>query len=216
MASANRNSIINTKSLYARVRDALTGKALAAVVELTDVVSGELLTRSTAAPGTGELFVVLSSGRDYALNVIHKDYLFASANFSLPDDSPVEPYLLDIALVPISGGGESVLCNVFFASGSAVLDERSVSELQRLFALLRDQPTLRIRIGGHTDDVGAETENQRLSEAQARPVRDYLVAAGIEAARLEYRGYGESRPVEASTTETARALNRRTTVEVLE
>jgi len=200
----------------ARVRDALTGKALAAVVELTDVVSGELLTRSTAAPGTGEFFVVLPSGREYALNVMRKDYLFASAHFSLPEGSAVEPYRLDIDLVPISGGGESVLRNIFFATGSATLDDRSVSELQRLFALLRDQPTLRIRIGGHTDDVGADADNQGLSEARARAVRDYLVAAGIEAARLEYRGYGESRPLDAGLTETARALNRRTTFEVVE
>jgi outer membrane protein OmpA-like peptidoglycan-associated protein len=75
---------------------------------------------------------------------------------------------------------------------------------------------LRIRIGGHTDDVGSDTDNQRLSEARARAVRDYLVAAGISAERLEYSGYGESRPVEAGNSEAARALNRRTTVEVLE
>jgi hypothetical protein len=201
----------------ARVRDALTGKPLAAAVELTDVTSGEMLTRSTAAPGTGEFLMVLPSGRDYALNVMRKDYLFASEHFSLPGGRAAEPYLLDIALVPISsGGGETVLRNVFFASGSALLDDRSRHELQRLFDLLRDQPSLRIRIGGHTDDVGADTDNQRLSEARARAVRDYLVAAGISPERLEYRGYGESKPVEAGVSEAARALNRRTTVEVLE
>ena len=73
-----------------------------------------------------------------------------------------------------------------------------------------------IRIGGHTDDVGADSDNQQLSEARARAVRDYLVDAGVSAERLEYRGYGESRPVEAGTSDAARAQNRRTTVEVLE
>ncbi|MBI1193795.1 MAG: OmpA family protein [Bacteroidetes bacterium] len=199
----------------ARVRDALTGKPLAAAVELTDVASGEMLTRSSATPGTGEFLVVLPSDRDYALNVMRKDYLFASANFSLPEGSALEPFVIDIALVPLQPGGELVLRNVFFASGSALLDDRSRHELQRLFDLLQNQPTLRIRIGGHTDDVGAEADNQRLSEARALAVRDYLVAAGVAPERLEYRGYGESRPVEAGVSEAARALNRRTTVEVL-
>ena len=108
-----------------------------------------------------------------------------------------------------------MLRNVFFASGSALLDDRSRHELQRLFDLLQDQPTLRIRIGGHTDDVG-ETDNQRLSEARARAVRDYLVDEGISAEWLNYRGYGESRPLQPGNSEAARALNRRTTVEVLE
>jgi len=201
----------------ARVRDALTSKPLAAAVELTDVASGEMLTRSTAAPGTGEFLMVLPCGRDYALNVLRKDYLFASEHFSLPGGKAAEPFLLDIALVPIrSGGGETVLRNVFFASNSALLDDRSRHELQRLFDLLQDQPTLRIRIGGHTDDVGSDTDNQRLSEARARTVRDYLVTAGVAPQRLEYRGYGESRPLQPGNSEAARALNRRTTVEVLE
>ena len=109
-----------------------------------------------------------------------------------------------------------MLRNVFFASGSAALDERSEAELRQLLRLLADNPGLRILIGGHTDDVGSDTDNLRLSEARARAVRDYLVAAGISAERLEYRGYGESRPLQPGNSEAARALNRRTTVEVPE
>jgi outer membrane protein OmpA-like peptidoglycan-associated protein len=109
-----------------------------------------------------------------------------------------------------------VLRNVFFASGSALLDDRSRHELQRLFDLLQDQPTLRIRIGGHTYDESSDTDNLRLSAARARTVRDYLVDAGVAPERLEYRGYGESRPLQPGNSEAARALNRRTTVEVLE
>ena len=109
-----------------------------------------------------------------------------------------------------------MLRNVFFASGSAALDERSEAELRQPLRLLADNPGLRILIGGHTDDVGSDTDNQRLSEERARTVRDYLVTAGVAPQQLEYRGYGESRPLEAGVSEAARALNRRTTVEVLE
>ena len=137
-------------------------------------------------------------------------------HFSLPGGRAAEPFLLDIALQPLKAGGELVLRNVFLASGSAALDERSEAELRQLLRLLAGNPTLRIRIGGHTDDVGTETDNQRLSEARARAVRDYLVDEGISAEWLNYRGYGESRPLQPGNSEAARALNRRTTVEVLE
>jgi flagellar motor protein MotB len=202
--------------LRARVRDAETGQPLMAAIELTRLADGQLLSRSVSEAGSGHFFAVLPSGQDYALAVLRKGYLFHSEHFSLPGGRTAEPFLLDIALQPVKAGGELVLRNVFFASGSASLDERSEAELRQLLRLLADNPGLRIRIGGHTDDVGSDTDNQRLSEARARTVRDYLVTAGVAPERLEYRGYGESRPVEAGVSEAARALNRRTTVEVLE
>ena len=137
-------------------------------------------------------------------------------HFSLPGGRAAEPFLLDIALQPLKAGDELVLRNVFFASGSAALDERSEAELRQLLRLLAGNPALRILIGGHTYDESSDTDNLRLSAARARTVRDYLVDAGVAPERLEYRGYGESRPLQPGNSEAARALNRRTTVEVLE
>ncbi len=202
--------------IKAIVEDAVSGKPLTAAIELTRLDNGEILTRSVSDPGTGEFLVVLPAGFEYSLNVMRKNYLFHSEHFNLPEGKATEPYLLHIKLQPIAPGGEAVLRNVFFATGSAALDDRSRVELQLLFRLLQERPALRIRIGGHTDDVGSEQDNSNLSEKRAKSVMDFLIGAGIPADRLEFRGYGESKPLRSEDTEVARALNRRTTFEVLE
>lgn len=199
-----------------KVRDALSGEPLAAAVELIDLGSGQIVHNLIADPKDGSFFLVLPAGDDYAFHVVRKGYVFYSAHFSLPAERLPEPYPLDIPLLPLKAGGEGILRNVFFSSGSATLDERSQREIERLADLLRDQPGLRIRLGGHTDDLGSDADNLLLSEARAKAVHDALLSAGITSERLEYRGYGETRPVDPGTSEVARARNRRTTFEILE
>ena len=116
--------------------DGLPHKPMAAAVELIRLSDGQMLTRSVSDPKTGEFLIVLPTGQDYLLNVIRKDYLFHSEHFSLPPGRATEHYLLDIALLPITPGGEGILRNVFFATGSAALDDRSVYELKQLLRLL--------------------------------------------------------------------------------
>ena len=67
-------------------------------------------------------------------------------------------------------------------------------------------------MGGHTDAVGSDQDNQLLSERRAKAVYDYLILRGVDAERLTYRGYGESRPVADNDTPEGRAKNRRTTL----
>jgi OOP family OmpA-OmpF porin len=74
---------------------------------------------------------------------------------------------------------------------------------------LRDNPSLHVVVEGHTDSVGSDAYNQRLSERRAKAVRDYLVRQGIDASRITTRGYGKSRPVASNDTAEGRAQNRR-------
>jgi OOP family OmpA-OmpF porin len=74
---------------------------------------------------------------------------------------------------------------------------------------LRDNPSLHVVVEGHTDSVGKDAYNQKLSERRAKAVRDYLVREGIEPSRITTRGYGESRPVASNDTAEGRAENRR-------
>ncbi|HJQ85575.1 MAG TPA: OmpA family protein [Candidatus Binatia bacterium] len=74
---------------------------------------------------------------------------------------------------------------------------------------MRDNPTLSVVIEGHTDSVGSDAYNERLSERRANAVKDYLVRQGISSSRITTRGYGESRPVASNDTEEGRAQNRR-------
>jgi outer membrane protein OmpA-like peptidoglycan-associated protein len=103
-----------------------------------------------------------------------------------------------------------ILRNVFFAVGNAQLQSASFPELQRLVQLLQTNPKMRIQINGHTDDVGADADNQKLSEQRAKAVYDYLVQNGVTATRLLYKGYGETKPIASNATPEGRQQNRRT------
>ncbi|MCU9849865.1 OmpA family protein [Defluviimonas sp. WL0024] len=99
--------------------------------------------------------------------------------------------------------------NIYFGPGSARLDDKSVPLLENLHDIVRRCPDLRIEISGHTDSIGSDASNQRLSERRAQSVRDWLAAKGIPADRLLAVGYGETRPAFSNDTEEDRRRNRR-------
>lgn len=102
-----------------------------------------------------------------------------------------------------------VLEGVLFETGSATIDPESNPRLDRVVEYMTHRPSVRIRIGGHTDNVGNPQRNQQLSEARANAVRDYLIAHGIDGGRIEAVGYGDTQPVASNDTEEGRAQNRR-------
>jgi OOP family OmpA-OmpF porin len=95
------------------------------------------------------------------------------------------------------------------------LIESQFPSLDEVAEVLKMNPELRIRIDGHTDSVGTEEFNQTLSENRAGAVRDYLVSVGIDAERLETRGFGLSSPVASNDTPEGKASNRRCQMTVL-
>jgi len=102
-----------------------------------------------------------------------------------------------------------ILNNVFFEQSKPVLLPASFPELQRLAQTLRDNPTLRLRLEGHTDNGGESKKNLVLSEQRVAAIRTYLVRQRIKADRLTTVGYGDTRPVAPNDTEANRARNRR-------
>ncbi|GAA4461743.1 PA14 domain-containing protein [Nibrella saemangeumensis] len=106
--------------------------------------------------------------------------------------------------------GEAVILkNVFFEQSKYVLLPESSTELNKLVQTLKDQPSLRIDIVGHTDNIGDPRLNQALSENRAKVVATYLIRNGITSDRLETKGYGGTRPIADNTVESERARNRR-------
>lgn len=99
--------------------------------------------------------------------------------------------------------------NVLFEQGKYILLEGSYTELDKLLRTMLRYPGLRIRIDGHTDNVGDPNLNQSLSFFRAKVVETYLVENGIDAARIKVNGLGSSRPLADNTTEEGRAKNRR-------
>ena len=199
-----------------RVFDQGTKAPVEADLLLYDLGTGELATAAYSDPSTGEFLVCIPSGRTYALNASADGFLFFSQTYDVTSEAAaLTPFTLQVPMAPIKAGSSIVLRNVFFETASHALLPESHLELGRLASLLEQEPSIRVELGGHTDDIGSDVDNLRLSEYRAQAVRDFLVEQGIQADRLQARGYGETRPVDDNTTEEGRARNRRTEVTIL-
>lgn len=102
-----------------------------------------------------------------------------------------------------------VLTGINFSTGSSKVDPSSYNELDKNAFILKKHPELKFDIVGHTDDVGDNASNQRLSVARAKAVRDYLVYQGIDPARITIIGKGEDEPVVDNGSSEGRYQNRR-------
>lgn len=194
-----------------KVFDADTKAPLFASFELIDLATAKTVIRSTSNTGNGEFLVCVPSGKNYALNVSKDGYLFYSENFTLKDPKNAkEPVIKDVPLHPIKAGESVVLKNIFYDTDAYVLKDESKAELGKLVSFLNKYPKTTIEIAGHTDNVGTKPYNQVLSEKRAKAVYDYLIANGIPASRLTFKGYGDSKPIASNEKEEGRSQNRRT------
>lgn len=98
---------------------------------------------------------------------------------------------------------------VNFATGKAEILPGSQPQIAQVLVLLQNDPALKLQVNGHTDNTGDEAQNQLLSKARAQSVVAALTASGIDPARLQADGFGQSRPVDDNATEQGRARNRR-------
>ncbi len=213
LPAAARASAVNY--IRGKVTDKSNGKAVEADVQLIDLASGKLATAAYSDPNSGEFLVCLPTGHDYALNASAEGYLFFSQNYTIAQGTADKPYTLDVPLSPIIAGSTIALRNIFFNTASAELLPASNAELDILLRLMKANPAMRIEVGGHTDNVGADADNQRLSEQRAAAVAKFITSYGIDAARVTSKGYGESKPVASNDTEEGRGLNRRTEITVM-
>jgi outer membrane protein OmpA-like peptidoglycan-associated protein len=198
------------------VYDIKTNKRLEAELELIDLETETIVAKQMSDAGTGEFLVCLPIDKDYAFNVSKAGYLFFSENFSLTNlENPEEPYQMLIPLQPIQEGISVIMKNIFFDFDSFDLLHESFAELNKITSFLKENPNLKIEIGGHTDNKGSKAYNQTLSENRAKSVYEYFIKQGIEKARLSYKGYDFSEPIADNETEEGRAKNRRTEFKVI-
>ena len=211
-----REDIRPLKTLWVRgkVFDKKTLAGLPSSVELTNVKTRNVVSK-IQTDEEGNYLTTLPVGRDYAFNVNRKGYLFYSDNFSLSNNPVDSVFNKDIPLQPLEPGAVIVLKNIFFDTKKFDLKPESIIELNNLIQLLNDNPKLKIEIDGHTDNVGLAKDNLILSNNRAKAVVDYLSGKGIALPRLIYKGFGAAKPIAENTTETGKALNRRTELSVI-
>ncbi|MBU0765284.1 MAG: OmpA family protein, partial [Bacteroidetes bacterium] len=122
----------------------------------------------------------------------------------------------DLKVEDIKEGMEVRLSNIFFGYNSAKLTGSSSKELSEVVKFLNDNPSLKIEIGGHTDDTGDDKDNLVLSRRRAQSVADYFTGKGIASERLVVKGYGETKPIASNDDEEGRQQNRRVVFTVVE
>ncbi|MEO6168783.1 MAG: OmpA family protein [Chitinophagales bacterium] len=192
------------------VSDSSTGDPLGASIQLINIETGIVASEVTSDATDGKYLVSIPTGKNYALNIAAKGYLFYSENFSLEHYNSEVPFQINVQLQPIRTGSTVVLKNIFFETDSYILKDESKAELNKLIDLLKQNPSLKIQISGHTDNQGTTNYNQSLSENRAKAVYEYLSANGMIPSRLAFKGYGETKPLSTNETEAGRSQNRRT------
>jgi outer membrane protein OmpA-like peptidoglycan-associated protein/Tol biopolymer transport system component len=197
------------------VMDEKSEKPLESTIELIDNEKSQVLATFKSNVSTGKYLVTLPSGRNYGIAVKCDGYLFHSENFDLPQAAEFQEFNLDFALKKIEVGNTVILKNIFFDFNKATLRPSSESELNRLVGLLKDNSSVKIEIGSHTDNVGTNDYNVKLSESRSKMVVQYLVTKGVSPNRLVAKGYGEVKPKSTNDTEEGRQENRRTEFKVL-
>lgn len=212
-----REDIRPPKTLWVKgkVFDAKTKQGLPSSVELTDIMSRQLVSK-VQTDEDGNYLTTLPIGKDYAFNVNRKGYLFFSENYDLRQHTIDSVFTADIPLQPIEPGASIVLKNIFFDSKKTDLKPESMAELNSVIKLMIENPNLKILISGHTDNVGKPQDNSMLSTNRALAVINYLLASRqIAKGRLQYKGFGETKPIADNTTEEGKAKNRRTEMSVI-
>jgi len=211
-----RSDIQPIKTLWVKgkVFDKKTTKGLPSAVELTDLKTKEIISK-VQTDETGNYLITLPVGKDYAFNVNRRGYLFFSENFPLSQKPPDSTYHIDIPLQPLEANATVILKNIFFDVNKFELKPESQVELDNVVKLMKDNPTVKIQINGHTDNVGKSAENITLSNNRAKAVVEYITGKGIDAKRLSYQGFGDKLPLADNKTEQGRAQNRRTELKVM-
>jgi outer membrane protein OmpA-like peptidoglycan-associated protein/tetratricopeptide (TPR) repeat protein len=159
---------------------------------------------------TGEYAAVVLFKNDYIMTVKKEGFGYESKYIAQEDTTFKAPAKVDMIIKPIEVGQSYKLNDIYFATDSYELTAESRIVIDGFAEFLMENNTITISIEGHTDDVGNDEYNLTLSENRAKSVYEYLLTKGIEAGRLSYKGYGESKPVESNLTPLGRAKNRRT------
>jgi outer membrane protein OmpA-like peptidoglycan-associated protein len=164
---------------------------------------------------TMEYKAILSRGNKYRILAYAEGFMPLDIGIDVLAFDAYSELHKDIYLDPIALGDLITFNNILFNKSTPELLPESDTELAMLETLLKENPNMVIELAGHTDSWGDVSKNFRLSQERVEVVKNYLTMRGIDARRLQAKGYGGSQPVASNATEESRQLNRRVEVKVL-
>ena len=199
--------------LSGKLFDAKTKKVPAnAKIVYETLPDGNELGIATPDPVTGEYKIILPYGKKYGITAIIDGYVATSQNIDLSKMSGSKFQEItgrDLAVTQAVAGTTIELHNIFFELAKANLQTDSYPELNRLVQLLTERPKMKIEIDGHTDDIGSDEANLKLSQDRAEAVKNYLLSKSIAPIRLTTKGLGETKPKVPNDSDENRQQNRR-------
>ncbi|MDZ4663341.1 MAG: OmpA family protein [Bacteroidota bacterium] len=191
------------------VLNAKTKEPLGASISYFDLSTGTESGIATSNPKTGEYIIILPYGKNYSFKATQSGFYSITENMNLLNVLSYKEINKNLLLSPIETGQVIRINNIFFETGKSILKSESYFELDNLVKLLNDNPLMEIFIAGHTDNVGNDEYNNKLSKDRAAAVVTHLTSKGIAALRLTCDGFGKVKPVADNAREEGKALNRR-------
>jgi len=166
---------------------------------------------ASSDPKTGEYKVILPHDNIYGLRAIVPGYIPVEEKFDFRSSESDEysEVKQNLFVLPLTVGQAVILKSVNFDRSKAEVRDYSYPELNRLVQIMKANPTMEIKLLGHTDNTGDKDWNLELSNNRVTNVKNFLVERGIKAKRITQKGYGGLKPIAKNDKEETRKLNRR-------
>jgi outer membrane protein OmpA-like peptidoglycan-associated protein len=223
------------KEVVFKVSDKDNSKGLKVKIKVTNLATKEETIMEANSGRDGKYAVSLREGNKYNVEISSiegyafstttvevplSDYtsetVYASNNTAMDSTKVSDATDFDIKLQPLKDNTKLTLNDIHFLFNKFQLEAESYVELERVISLMKSNPSAKIEIAAHTDDIGSDDFNNNLSEKRAQEIVKYLNSKGISTSRLKAKGYGKTRPLDPANTEEARAKNRRVELKILD
>ncbi len=202
---------VRRTTISGTVKDANTQQPVRAKVNLINTRTNSIVTSTNSSATSGDYTINFIASDNYLLEVLADDYWYLSENLVLQQITTFMNIKRDVLLRPVSVGSKIEL-NIKFDINSAFLAPESVAELNRLLRQTRNNPTVKLEIQGHCDELEA-IRSPGIALERANAVAAYLIENGYS--NIEVKSYDNKVPAASNDTEEGRARNRRIEVVVL-
>ncbi len=189
------------------------GNPLSADIVWEDLETGKNRGRLRSNPQDGSFFIPLPAGKNYGFYAEKEGYYPTARNVDLRQlvaEPDVKDSIVMVSIKEMKEEGAKIrINNIFFDFDKHKLKKESYPELRRLAEFLKDHPELKVRLEGHTDEIGEPNYNKKLSIERAEAVKEFLIKKGCRKDRFSVEGFGAAKPVASNKTNFGRQMNRR-------
>jgi len=206
-----------TLLIRGEVKERDTGRPLSGKVEASTKFEDGIV-QSKEKNFTGGAFEI-EVPKEGSTDLIFSSKGYTFETITLPDEKAVDDLTMEPLELTLSKAetGETIsIGSIHYEVGSANLEPNSIPTLQNLLQMMKENPSIKIEIAGHTDATGSAEVNMTLSKKRAESVASWLIQNGLLSKRISTIGFGDTRPIADTSTEEGRRKNRRTEITILE